>query len=65
MKDYSNKTTTENRIAVLLARYECRDHPAAVAACDAFLRMYHVIEEPNFTELSQPIDKGSFKESDR
>lgn len=48
-------TTLDNRMAVLLARADCRDNPAALAACDLFLAYYPAEKcAPHFLEMSDP-----------
>lgn len=51
-------TTMDNRMAVLLARADLKDEPAALAVCDLFLAAYKVEYSPHYFELSQPREKG-------
>lgn len=46
-----------DRMAVLLAMADCRDNPAALAACELFLAVCKPDNHPTFAELSQPEDR--------
>lgn len=46
----------DDYIAVLLARADCKDNPAALAVCDMWLKMFPPKKEPSFIELSQPSE---------
>lgn len=54
-----SETYMTDRVAVLLARAECRDNPAALQVCDMFLRMMGGEDTVAKThiELTQPREE--------
>lgn len=47
-----------DRVAVLLARAECRDNSVAVQVCDSFLKMFDKPHQVTFADKSVVEDKS-------
>ena len=47
----------DDRVAVLLARANCRHDPLALAVCDVFLRLFHEPHRVRLSDRAQPPDK--------